>query len=101
MKKEKNNVLQVREKSGKMATKYAGDVNSIEDLVSFIVTDETKTTNNRIRGLIIVPGGDGKTTLVNRLKSTNIKCADIDHYWDQEKQKEYVNKLTLVNFIKR
>lgn len=77
------------------ATKYVVDINSIEDFVSFIITNETETINNRIRGLIIVPGGGGKTTLVNNLKSTNIQCTDIDHYWDQEKQKDYINKLTL------
>lgn len=35
--------------------KYAVDINSIEDLYSSLITNELEKTNNRIRGLIIVP----------------------------------------------
>ncbi|CAF1333704.1 unnamed protein product [Rotaria sordida] len=77
-----------------MSHKHASDIISTEDLLSSIITNESETTNNKIRALIIVPGGGGKTTLVNCLQSTNINCADIDYYWDQEKEKEYINKLT-------
>ena len=63
------------------------------DLLPFIRSNPVKSCNRHIRGVIVVPGGGGKTTLVENRQSKDMVCVDIDQYWDQQQEPETIEKL--------
>ena len=48
-----------------------------------------------MRGLVIVPGGGGKSTIIKSLQETIVTCSDIDDYWDQQQERDKVQQLTV------
>ncbi|CAF3300029.1 unnamed protein product [Rotaria sp. Silwood2] len=77
-----------------MLISNARDLFTITDLFPSVIHKESLSCSTRVRGLVVVPGGGGKTTLIDSLKFSNIHCADIDDYWDQQQEQETVRKLT-------
>ena len=72
---------------------HASKVATQNDLLPFIRSNRVKSCNRHIRGVIVVPGGGGKTTLVESLQSSDTVCVDIDQYWDQQREPETIEKL--------
>ena len=67
-----------------MSVVHAKDIQKKEDLIQWIklgVGQPLDASRREQRhGLVIVPGGGGKTTLVEKLKASSIRCVDIDQY---------------------
>ena len=74
----------------RMSIGQAKDIQKKEDLLQWIKVGQGEASNadRHRRGLIIVPGGGGKSTFVEKCRSSSISCADIDQYWQSEKEKE-------------
>lgn len=64
-------------------------IESIDDLSPYVITSNS---SSKLRGLIIIPGGGGKTSTIKILHG--IPCADIDTYWDEREEKQRVEELT-------
>ena len=75
-----------------MSVAHAKDIQKKEDLIQWIKSGTGQqldaSRRQRRHGLVIVPGGGGKTTLVEKLQASPIRCVDIDQYWETEKDKE-------------
>lgn len=75
-----------------MSVVHAKDIHKKEDLIQWIKSGVRQPVDasqrERRHGLVIVPGGGGKTTLVEKLKASSIRCVDIDQYWETEKDRE-------------
>jgi hypothetical protein len=69
-------------------------VKTIDDLNPFLITSDRRVVSSKVRGLVIVPGGGGKTTIIKDLQETIIACSDIDDYWEQQLEKDKVQQLT-------
>ena len=69
-------------------------IQSVDDLSAYLITSDSSISSSKVRGLIIVPGGGGKTTMIQILQEMSIPCADIDTYWDETEEKERVQQLT-------
>ncbi|CAF1049085.1 unnamed protein product [Didymodactylos carnosus] len=72
----------------------ADNIQVLANLAPYVTCNDKISRNTRIRGLIIIPGGGGKTTLLSSLY-TKVACADIDDYWDQEQEQNRIQELTV------
>lgn len=74
-------------------------IKTSDDLREFLINYHSSIGSSKVRGIVIVPGGGGKSTIVKILEEKSIPCADIDTYWDVEQEKDRVAQMT-TNWIK-
>jgi len=73
----------------------SNSIEIIDNLESFLIVSGSRELSSKVRGLVIVPGGGGKSTIIQNLQQTIVACTDIDEYWDQDQQKAKVQQLTI------
>ena len=69
-------------------------IKDIDDLNLFLIASDPRVLSSKVRGLVIVPGGGGKTTIIKSFQETIFPFSDIDDYWDQQQEKDKIQQLT-------